>query len=85
MREHPYPASQGSSAPVAIVLALALAATVGVTAQNWDARAATKPRPAGAAAGLEPADTRDGASLVRLLVDWARGRTPDCAAAPSSP
>ncbi|MCE9660540.1 MAG: hypothetical protein K8R60_18595 [Burkholderiales bacterium] len=85
MSEYPYATSQGSSAPVAIVLALALAATVGVSAQNWDARAAAKAQPPGAAAAFEAADTRDGASLVRLLVDWARGRTPDCAAAASSP
>jgi hypothetical protein len=31
----PVPAAPGSSAPVAIVLALALAATVGVSARSW--------------------------------------------------
>jgi len=31
----PVPPSPGSSAPVAIVLALALAATVGVSARSW--------------------------------------------------
>lgn len=80
MSEPTHTISQGS-APVAIVLALALAATVAVSAQRWDAKPAAPP-PTGQA-GAEPVETRNGATLIRLLVDWARGRTADCSAASS--
>ena len=73
MREASF--SQGS-APVAIVLALALAATVGVSAQSWNPRGPVKAPPAHAVA-----PEGEGASLLRVLADWAtgRGRVADCA------
>jgi hypothetical protein len=83
MSELVYPASQGSSAPVAIVLALALAATVGVSAQSWDVKVAAKPAagttlPAGETTG--PAEDGEGHSLLRFLADWAtRERPANCA------
>jgi hypothetical protein len=73
------PMSQGS-APVAIILSLALAATVGVSAQSWDAKGVAKPPPA---ARIEPVETRDGASLISVLVDWARGRIGTCSGSSS--
>ena len=80
--------SQGS-APVAIILALALAATVGVSAQSWDVKVAAKQAGgtarSGADAGAATAatDDADGNPLLRLIVDWAsNGRPVNCASPP---
>ncbi len=77
--------SQGS-APVAIILALALAATVGVSAQSWDAKGAARqaePSRQGSAetrAVAVPADESSGAALVRVWVERATGdRSTNCA------
>ena len=83
MGEPTYPMSQGSSAPVAIVLALALAATVGVSAQSWDVKVAARPTTGTARPATEAAATPEegvGGSLLRhLLPEWAqRGRPADC-------
>ena len=84
MREPFHPMSPGGSAPVAIVLALALAATVGVSAQSWDAKVVVKPA-AGAARSSEAraqADHGDGGGvtlLARIAAAWSgRGRPAGC-------
>ena len=83
--------SQGigqGSAPVAIILALALAATVGVSVQSWDVRGGAKPVPGatrqgGAAGAAASTGESDDVSLLRLVVGWAtNGRIANCASAP---
>ena len=87
--------SQGishGSAPVAIILALALAATVGVSAQSWDVKVAARQvygagkqgaeQGAEAGAAASPGESDD-VSLLRLVVDWAtHGRRTNCASPP---
>jgi len=76
------------SAPVAIILALALAATVGVSAQSWDVKVAAKAVPGAGKQGGEASAAAspvqgDDVSLLRLVVDWAtHGRSRDCASPP---
>jgi hypothetical protein len=90
MSESTHSMSQGS-APVAIILALALAATVGVSAQSWDVKVAAKQAggttrsigDTGAAAAAAAADEADANPLLRLIVDWAsNGRPVNCASPP---
>ena len=72
--------SQGSG-PVAIILALALAATVGVSARSWDLKPAAQPSPVVQNGGGVPADILgvEGVSPLRLLGDLAsRLRAAQC-------
>lgn len=85
----PTPSIGQGSAPVAIILALALAATVGVSAQSWDARGAARQsapgKPGGGteAGSAAAAESTDPASVLRLVADWVRGdRSSNCASPP---